>query len=96
MDVKSDEGLFLEYSCRSKAYQCLNLSTHKIIESAHVRIDEFAKKTEEESKKEPEDYKRFVYIEPNTLPDTSINKDAAVADQKKATRGNIVENAIGS
>ena len=38
--VKCDEG----YSCRSKAYRCLNLSTHKIIESAHVRIDEFVGK----------------------------------------------------
>ena len=40
-DVKSDEGIFLGYSCKSKAYKCLNLSTHKIIESAYVRIDEF-------------------------------------------------------
>ena len=57
-DVKGDEGIFLGYSCRSKAYRCLNLSTHKIIESAHVIIDEFAKKSEEESSKEPEDYKK--------------------------------------
>ena len=35
-DVKSDEGIFLGYSYRSKAYKCFNLSTHKIIESAHV------------------------------------------------------------
>ena len=41
-DVKGDEGIFLEYSWKSKAYRCLNLSTYKIIESAHVRIDEFA------------------------------------------------------
>ena len=43
-NVKGDEVIFLGYSCKSKAYKCLNLSTHKIIESAHVRIDEFAKK----------------------------------------------------
>ena len=43
-DVKGDEGIFLWYSYRSKAYKCLNFSTHKIIESAHVRIDEFTKK----------------------------------------------------
>ena len=46
-DVKGDEGIFPGNSYRSKAYKCLNLSTYKIIESAHVRIDEFAKKTEE-------------------------------------------------
>lgn len=51
MDVKGDEVIFLGYSCKIKAYRCLNLSTHKIIESAHVRIDVFAKKTGEERKK---------------------------------------------
>ena len=61
MDVKGDEGIFLRYSCKSKAYRCLNLSTHKILESAHVRIDEFIEKSEEESNTKPEDYRRFVY-----------------------------------
>ena len=51
IDVKYDKGIFLGYSCKSKAYRCLNLSTHKIIESAHVRIDEFVEKTEEERRK---------------------------------------------
>ena len=46
------------------------MSTHKIIENAHVRIDEFAKKSEEESCKEPKDYRRFIYYEPDTLPIT--------------------------
>ena len=45
-DVKSDEGIFLGYSSKSKAYRCLNLSTHKVIESAHVKVDEFVEKTE--------------------------------------------------
>ncbi|MFA1256002.1 hypothetical protein, partial [Klebsiella pneumoniae] len=62
-DVKGDEGIFLRYSYKSKTYRCLNLSTHKIIESAHVKIDEFAEKSEEESKKVPEDYRRFIHIE---------------------------------
>ena len=67
-DVKGDEGIFLGYSYRSKIYKCWNITTHKIIESAHVRIDEFAEKSEEESNNEGEDYKKFVYFEPNTLP----------------------------
>ena len=37
-----------------------DLSTLKIIESVHVSIDEFVEKSEEERKKELEDYKRFV------------------------------------
>ena len=83
-DVKSDEGIFLGYSCKSKAYRCLNLSTHKVIESAHVKVNEFAEKIEEESKKELEDYRIFFYIEPNTFPDTSINKEVT------STKPNIV------
>ena len=30
-DVKSDEEIFLRHSSKSKAYRCLNLSTHKVI-----------------------------------------------------------------
>ena len=48
------------------------MSTHKIIESAHVKFDEFTKRIEEENEKEPEDYRRFVFID--TLPDTSVNR----------------------
>ena len=39
------------YSYRSKAYKCLNVSTKKIIESTHVRIDEFAKKLKKKEKR---------------------------------------------
>ena len=45
-DAKGDEGIFLEYSSKSKAYRSLNFSTRKVIESAHVKVDEFVEKTE--------------------------------------------------
>ena len=35
-DAKSDEGIFLGYSTRSKAYKCLNVNTYKVVESANV------------------------------------------------------------
>ena len=41
------------------------------MESENVRVDEFAKKNEEECKKEHEDYINFVYLfedEPRNLP----------------------------
>ena len=50
------------------------LQSHR---SAHVKVDEFVERTEEESKKELEDYKRFVSIEIDTFPDTSVNKEIA-------------------
>ena len=44
LDTKSDEGIFLGYSNKSKAYKCLNLATHKVTKSAHVKIDDFEEK----------------------------------------------------
>ena len=86
IDVKGDEGIFLGYSCKSKAYRCLNFSTHKIIGSAHVKVDEFVERTEEESKKEPEDYKRFVYIKLDTLPETSVNKETSTPESSSVIK----------
>ena len=34
-----------------------------------MRIDEFAKKSEEESNKETKDYRKFIYYELDTLPE---------------------------
>ena len=84
-DVKCDEGIFLGYSCKCKTYKCLNLSTHKIIESAHVRIDEFAENTEEERKKELEDYRRFVYFKSDTLSGIFDNKETSSAEPNVVT-----------
>lgn len=63
LETKSEEGIFLGYSNKRKAYKCLNLTTHKVIESTHVKIDVFAYRSEEYSNKEPKDYMRFVYYE---------------------------------
>ena len=54
LDAKSNEGTFLGYSNKINTYKVLNLTTHKVIESAHVKIDEFTKRSEEHSNKEPE------------------------------------------
>ena len=45
-DAKGNEGIFFGYSFKSKAYKYLNLSTHKAIKSAHVKVDEFVEKIE--------------------------------------------------
>ena len=70
LDAKSYEGIFLGYSNKSKTYTCLNLSTHKVIESAHVKIDEFVERSEEKSSKEPKEYRNFFFYEEEleTLP----------------------------
>ena len=41
---KSNEGIFLGYFTKIKAYKCLNSNTNKVVESTNVRINEFAKK----------------------------------------------------
>ena len=83
-DVKDNEGIFLGYSCKSKAYKCLNFSTHKIIECTYVRINEFAEKCEEESNKEPEDHKRFIYYELDTLPNLFERKETSPLEPPKS------------
>ena len=39
-DIRNDEGIFLEYSSPSKAYQVYNKRTMKVIETVNVIIDE--------------------------------------------------------
>jgi len=39
-DDRADEGIFLGYSIKSKAYKCYNKRLRKIVESADVKIDE--------------------------------------------------------
>ena len=61
-DAKSDEGIFLGYSTRSKAYKYLNVNTNKIVESANVNFDESMEEHVDESEKEFENYRSFVYF----------------------------------
>ena len=58
-----DEGIFLCYSTRRKAYKFLNKGTDTMIESENLRIDEFENKNDAERKKGLEDYKRFFYVQ---------------------------------
>ena len=39
-DARSDEGIFLGYYTKRKAYRRFNLRLKKVIESTHVKIDE--------------------------------------------------------
>ena len=61
LDEKSEEGIFLGYSTRSKSYKYLNNNTNKVVESANVKFDEYTEIDEDEQKKEPENYKTFMY-----------------------------------
>ena len=54
-DAKSDEGIFLGYSTRNKAYKCLNTNTNNVVESANVNFDEHAKVQNDESTKKPKE-----------------------------------------
>ena len=55
IDTKSEEGILLSYSTRSKAYKCLNTNTNKIVESANVTFDEYIEVHEYEPMKKPKE-----------------------------------------
>ena len=61
LDAKSEQGIFLGYSTRSKAYKCLNTNTNKIVKSENVNFDEFTEAHEAKPTKELEEYKSFFY-----------------------------------
>ena len=67
----------------------MNLSIQKVIESTHVKVDEFVEKIEEESKKDPKDYRRFVFID--TFLDISVNKKTISTKPNIATKLQEVE-----
>ena len=48
-DAKSEEGIFLGYSTRSKDYKCLNTNTNKIVERENVNFDEYTQIYEAEA-----------------------------------------------
>jgi hypothetical protein len=58
-DSRSDEGIFPGYASNNKAYRCYNIRSHKIVESADVKVDELKtiriKNQETISKNEDED-----------------------------------------
>ena len=63
LDAKSDEGMFLGYSTKSKAYKCLNSNTNKVVKSANGKIVEFAERSDTTCKEEPKNYKTFIYMD---------------------------------
>ena len=52
IDSRSDEGIFLGYSCTSKSYKFCNLKLNKIVESISVRVDEEIPCKEEHEERE--------------------------------------------
>ena len=62
-DSKTDEGIFLGYSCKRKAYVCFNHRLGKIVESVHVKVDESTTTTSITSQEESEDDKDS-FLEP--------------------------------
>ena len=60
LDAKTKECIFLRYSTRSKAYECLNTNTNKVVESANLNFDEYTEVHKAELMKKPEEYKSFV------------------------------------
>ena len=79
IDAKSEEGIFLGYSTRNKAYKCLNTNTNKVVESANVKFDEYIEGHEVEPMKEPKEYKSFVYFYEGMSTDEDVENQQQVS-----------------
>lgn len=66
-DAKSDEGIFLGYSTKGKAYKCFNNRTQKIVESVDVRVDECLEIAEGTSSKKKDEDPFILLLEPETV-----------------------------
>ena len=85
--ARSDEGMFLGYSLKSKAYKCLNQRTKTIVESANVRVDEkfgirermlaYDSNGETNPKDNQENVELFYEI------DTNLQNDIQIVDQRE-------------
>ena len=73
LDAKSEKGIFLGYSTKSKSYNCLNTNTNKVVESENVKIDEFVETNDVECKEEPKDYSTVFYVD-NGASNTHIEQ----------------------
>eukprot|EP00253_Pinus_taeda_P007818 PITA_07818 len=68
-DSRVDEGIFLGYSTRSKAYKCYNFRLKKIVESIDVKIDE------DLPEKEIEDHEDDLLIEEEEPKEEEIDQE---------------------
>ena len=82
LDDKSEEGIFIGYSIRSKAYKCINTNTNKVVESANVKFDEYIEVHEDEPKKEPENHRTYMYYY-EYMSNNADNSTNQVANQQK-------------
>ena len=42
LDAKSEQGILLGYSTRSKSYKCLTTNTYKIVQSVNAKVHEYS------------------------------------------------------
>ena len=105
-EAKSDKGVFLGYSNKSEAYKCMNHATNIVIESQHVKIDEFVEQPKlqieelesqtkelESQTKETEHHRIFKHGEPSEPSFESRRKEPALA--KYVRRHHAPDKIIG-
>lgn len=52
-DDRADEGIFIRYYSKTKAYQCFNKILNKIVDSVDIKVDEGTKIVSENTEKYP-------------------------------------------
>ena len=78
-DDRADEGIFLGYSSKSKAYRCFNKRSRKMIESIDVKVDEKGNSHE-------------IIEEENPMHEEELNKNDKQSDQEELTQVETFKN----
>ena len=72
-DDRADEGIFLGYSSKSKAYRCFNKRSRKLIESIDVKVDENGNSHE-------------IIEEENPMHEEELNESDEQSNQEELTK----------
>lgn len=83
-EAKSDEGIFLGYSTKSKAYKYFNNRTQRIVESVDVQVDEFPEVSEGTSLEKKDEDPCILFLEPETMKSETdkTNSDATLQPEQ--------------
>ena len=80
VDSRVDEGIFVGYSSKRKAYKCYNLRLGKIVETINVKVDESISSTNKQEDSDRQDEGEMIQEE-----EEEENKEKEQKDEEEGS-----------